>query len=159
MSRSSPSCWIIEWTGTSAAVTGPWRPYGPGIEERAVQPPREISEGVAVAEDRLGVSDSRLDTLDVALEQRSRATDDRRRAECMARIQTDAVQLALDLLVREPDIAGFFRVFIKSLVEESREPRLRRLAARRRRRALRAVDGVRATERFFTADGDGLGRA
>jgi signal transduction histidine kinase len=49
----------------------------------------------------------------------SRETDDRRRAECAARIQSDAVQLALDLLVREPDIEGFFRVFIKTLVEES----------------------------------------
>ncbi len=33
-------------------------------------------------------------------------------------IQTDAVQLALDLLVREPDIDGFFGAFIKTLVEE-----------------------------------------
>ena len=37
----------------------------------------------------------------------------------MAHIQSDAVQLALDLLVREPDITGFFRSFIKTLVEES----------------------------------------
>jgi signal transduction histidine kinase len=36
----------------------------------------------------------------------------------MARIQSDAVQLAIDLLVREPDITGFFRVFIKTLIEE-----------------------------------------
>jgi signal transduction histidine kinase len=49
----------------------------------------------------------------------ARETDDRRRAECMAHIQSDAVQLALDLLVREPDITGFFRAFIKNLVEES----------------------------------------
>jgi signal transduction histidine kinase len=46
------------------------------------------------------------------------AEDARRRAECMARIQSDATQLALDLLVREPDITGFFRGFSKSLVEE-----------------------------------------
>ena len=46
--------------------------------------------------------------------------DNRRRAECMAHIQSDAVQLALDLLVREPDVAGFFRVFIKRW---SRKPR------------------------------------
>jgi signal transduction histidine kinase len=45
--------------------------------------------------------------------------DQRRRADCMARIQSDTVQLALDLLVREPDIDGFFRAFIKTLVEES----------------------------------------
>jgi signal transduction histidine kinase len=49
----------------------------------------------------------------------AREINERRRAECMARIQRDAVQLAIDLLVREPDITGFFRVFIKTLVEES----------------------------------------
>ena len=47
----------------------------------------------------------------------ARETKDRRRAECSAQIQTDAVQLALDLLVREPDIEGFFGAFTKSLVE------------------------------------------
>src|ERR671931_663588 len=58
----------------------------------------------------------RLEALKRALE---RASDEHRRAECMNRIQSDAMQLALDLLVREPDITGFFRVFIKRLVEES----------------------------------------
>ena len=48
----------------------------------------------------------------------AREINERRRAECMARIQSDAVQLAIDLLVREPDITGFFRVFIKTLIEE-----------------------------------------
>ena len=48
----------------------------------------------------------------------AREIDARRRAQCTARIQSDAVQLALDLLVREPDISGFFRVFVKTLVEE-----------------------------------------
>ena len=80
-----------------------------------MQPPAD-QQAVAVAEDRIGAWDARLDTLNVALEQ---LAADRRRADCMSRIQTDAVQLALDLLVREPDITGFFRVFIKSLVEES----------------------------------------
>ncbi|MPY91055.1 MAG: hypothetical protein GEU99_24470 [Luteitalea sp.] len=47
-----------------------------------------------------------------------RESAERRRLECLAKIQSDAVQLALDLLVREPDIAGFFRVFTKTLVEE-----------------------------------------
>lgn len=45
--------------------------------------------------------------------------EQRMRAECMAHIQADAVQLALDLLVREPDVAGFFRVFMKRVVEET----------------------------------------
>ena len=47
------------------------------------------------------------------------AIDVGRRADCMARIQSDAVQLALDLVVRETDIEGFFRAFIKTLVEET----------------------------------------
>jgi signal transduction histidine kinase len=46
------------------------------------------------------------------------AIDQQRRANCMARIQSDAVQLALDLVVRESDVNGFFRAFIKTLVEE-----------------------------------------
>jgi signal transduction histidine kinase len=58
-------------------------------------------------------------TIEALTEALARETDDRRRAECMVHIQSDAVQLALDLLVREPDITGFFRAFIKTLVEES----------------------------------------
>ena len=34
-------------------------------------------------------------------------------------MQTEVVQLALDLLVREPDIEGFFGAFTKTMVEES----------------------------------------
>jgi signal transduction histidine kinase len=44
--------------------------------------------------------------------------DSERRADCMARIQSDAVQLALNLAVRGTDIGGFFQGFIKTLVEE-----------------------------------------
>src|SRR5687768_17505115 len=42
----------------------------------------------------------------------------RKRAECMARVQTHTVQLALELLVREPDLDGFFRGFIKMLIDQ-----------------------------------------
>jgi signal transduction histidine kinase len=49
----------------------------------------------------------------------SRLRDERQRAECMAAIQRDAVQLALDLLVTHPDLRGFFRMFIKRLVDDS----------------------------------------
>ena len=49
----------------------------------------------------------------------SSANDERQRAECMAAIQADAVQLALELLVSQPDLRGFFREFIKRLVDES----------------------------------------
>jgi len=43
---------------------------------------------------------------------------ERRRAECLAKIQTDVVKIALDLLVREPDIDGFFKALLKTLAEE-----------------------------------------
>jgi signal transduction histidine kinase len=48
-----------------------------------------------------------------------REAAERGRAECIAKIQTHVVQFALDLLVREPDIEGFFGVFAKTLVDES----------------------------------------
>ena len=54
------------------------------------------------------------EALTLALE---RALDERRRAECMAHIQSDAVQLALDVLVTGEDIDGYFKAFIKSLVD------------------------------------------
>jgi len=48
-----------------------------------------------------------------------REHDERGRAECLAKMQTGVVQLALDLLVREPDIEGFFGGLTKTMVEES----------------------------------------
>jgi signal transduction histidine kinase len=74
------------------------------------------SDELARLTDADGSWESRLQTLTQAL---ARATDDRRRAECSARIQSDAIQRALDFLVREPDIDKFFTMFIQSLVEES----------------------------------------
>src|SRR5206468_3070932 len=47
-----------------------------------------------------------------------REAGERRRAECRAKIQTEVVQLALDLLVREPDVEGFFCALTKTMVEE-----------------------------------------
>jgi signal transduction histidine kinase len=47
-----------------------------------------------------------------------RETLERRRAECLATIQTNVVKFAVDLLVREPDIEGFFRALLKTLAEE-----------------------------------------
>jgi hypothetical protein len=60
--------------------------------------------------------DSELDSLRAELQ---RLSDARNRAECMASIQSDAVQLALDLLVTHPALRGFFRMFVKRLVEEA----------------------------------------
>jgi signal transduction histidine kinase len=48
-----------------------------------------------------------------------REAGERRRAECSATMQTEVVKLALDLLVREPDIEGFFGALTKAMVEES----------------------------------------
>lgn len=59
------------------------------------------------------------DTMSELREALTRETGDRRRAECMAKMQSNTMQLALDLLVTEPDIDGFFRVFMKTLVEET----------------------------------------
>jgi signal transduction histidine kinase len=86
-------------------------------DERARDPFEDACEHAATAESvrvQLDPGASR----DVWADALAREINERRRAECMARIQRDAVQLAIDLLVREPDITGFFRVFIKTLVEE-----------------------------------------
>jgi signal transduction histidine kinase len=48
-----------------------------------------------------------------------REISERRRAECRADMQTEVVNLALDLLVREPDIDGFFGALAKTIAEES----------------------------------------
>ena len=44
---------------------------------------------------------------------------ERRRAECLANMQAEVVQLAVDLLVREPDVEGFFGGLTRTMVEES----------------------------------------
>jgi signal transduction histidine kinase len=49
----------------------------------------------------------------------AREHDERLRAECLATMQAEVVQLALDLLVREPDIEGFFGGLTKNMVEET----------------------------------------
>jgi len=48
-----------------------------------------------------------------------RESSERQRAECRADMQNEVVNLALDLLVREPDIEGFFGALAKAMVEES----------------------------------------
>jgi signal transduction histidine kinase len=49
----------------------------------------------------------------------TREHDERRRAECLAVMQAGVVTLALDLLVRESDIEGFFGGLTRNMVEES----------------------------------------
>ena len=48
-----------------------------------------------------------------------REHQERQRAECLAIMQADVVQLALDLLVSEPDIESFFGGLTKNMVEQS----------------------------------------
>lgn len=57
-----------------------------------------------------------LETMRAAL---MRESNERRRVECRADMQNEVVSLALDLLVREPDIEGFFGALAKTMVEES----------------------------------------
>jgi len=74
----------------------------------------ESREPVALREET--AQDVEIARLQAALQD---LDDNRQRAECMASIQSDAVQLALDLLVTHPDLRGFFRMFIKRLVDDS----------------------------------------
>src|SRR4030095_8039089 len=56
-----------------------------------------------------------VDALRAALTREKRERDC---AEALAKIQTNVVKFAVDLLVREPDIEGFFRALMKTLAEE-----------------------------------------
>jgi signal transduction histidine kinase len=96
------------------------QPRSPSGEPNAEQSGDTFDETCEFAEtaESVRVRLARSASTDVWADALAREINERRRAECMARIQRDAVQLALDLLVREPDISGFFRVFIKTLVEE-----------------------------------------
>src|SRR5262249_57812154 len=62
------------------------------------------------------VTSSDPDVLRAAL---VREHDARRRADCLATMQAEVVHLALDLLVREPDIEGFFGALTKTMVEDT----------------------------------------
>ena len=67
-------------------------------------------------------------------------------------MQAEVVKLALDLLVREPDIEGFFGGLDQDDGRGERELHVRRVADRRERPALRAVDGVRAGSAVHAGD-------
>jgi signal transduction histidine kinase len=104
----------------------------------AMRPDRKAVHVVAKLPDNSGVghnvNDSNADTTcllhrlppeiasrdpDVLRAALMREAAERRRAECRADMQTEVVKLALDLLVREPDIEGFFGALTKVMVEES----------------------------------------
>src|SRR5580765_4981641 len=47
-----------------------------------------------------------------------REWSERRRSDCLARMQAEIAQLAVDQLVQQPDIEGFFGELTKTMVEE-----------------------------------------
>lgn len=64
----------------------------------------------------VAATDDRVAQLEDALES---GNTELLRARCMAQIQDQAAQLALDLLVKQPDIAGFFAGFTHNIVEQT----------------------------------------
>ena len=69
-----------------------------------------IDEGV-----RRVIDSGDVDSLRAALLAEATA---RRRAECLANIETEITKYTLDLLVRVPDLDAFFRALLKTLAEE-----------------------------------------
>jgi signal transduction histidine kinase len=70
---------------------------------------------------RRGVLPPEIDSSDPAVLRAAllREAAELRRVECSATMQTEVVRLAVDLLVREPDIEGFFGGLTRTMVEES----------------------------------------
>jgi signal transduction histidine kinase len=75
-----------------------------------------VKPGLITKERGRGGGAARIAALEQALQHE---IFERRRAECMAQIQDQAAQLAVDLIVKDPDIAGFFAGFTKRLVEDT----------------------------------------
>jgi signal transduction histidine kinase len=84
-----------------------------------VTPPPQASGGCGAAIDQ-GVQRV-IDSDDVAALRSALTIEakERRRAECLANIQTEITKYTLDLLVREPDLDTFFRALLKTLAEEA----------------------------------------
>ena len=82
-----------------------------------------------------------------------REAGDRRRAECRANIQTEVVRLAFDLLVREPDIEGFFGALAKTMVEESESHTCAVWLLDDSQQAVQTLDGVRRGQTVHAAEG------
>ena len=65
-----------------------------------------------------GVTETSSNDPDVLRAALIREATERARAQCIAKMQADVVKLAFDLLVREPNIVGFFGALTKTMVEE-----------------------------------------
>jgi signal transduction histidine kinase len=102
--HARPMMWsIIEEKDTVMSPTEQQDPVAEASCEYRFRPPREAASNDP-------------EVLRAAL---MRESIERRRAECSAGMQTEVVKLALDLLVREPDIEGFFGGLARTVVEES----------------------------------------
>ena len=82
--------------------------------------PNTAAEGEATCESFSGrlpaeVASTDPDVLRAAL---IREATERRRGECLAGMQAEVVQLAVDLLVQQPDIEGFFGALTRTMVED-----------------------------------------
>jgi signal transduction histidine kinase len=86
-------------------------------EDAATTPPASSGCGAAIDQRVQHV----IDSGDAAALRSALTTEakERRRAECLANIQTEITKYTLDLLVREPDLDGFFRALLKTLAEEA----------------------------------------
>src|SRR5262245_56094389 len=95
-----------------------------GTERASRAPERAMSEenvgggcGNAIEASLQRVIDSGdADTLRLALDRQAKES---RRQECLANIQTEITKYTLELLVREPNLEGFFRALLKTLSEEA----------------------------------------
>jgi len=90
-----------------------------GADSDTVAAPPETSGGCGSAIDesvRRVINSGEVESLRSAL--LTEATE-RRRAECLANIQTEITKYSLDLLVREPNLDAFFRALLKTLAEEA----------------------------------------
>jgi len=90
------------------------------VEEKDPRPEAQLD--VSVFDDTCPYAEERIDVHSLGVEQLrsmlTREIERRQRAECGARLQSSTVQLALDVLVSESDITGFFRVFLRTLIDE-----------------------------------------
>jgi signal transduction histidine kinase len=84
--------------------------------EHAAQPSHSTCDGGGRFHPPAEVASNDPEVLRAAL---VRESIERRRAECSATMQMEVVNLARDLLVREPDIEGFFGALAKTMVDDS----------------------------------------
>ena len=124
--------------GPASARTAEWRAPRDSLIIEDMSAPAELTAGAALRERRW-----HRDGGDRAAARRasSRCATTGSAPSAWPSIQSDAVQLALDLLVTHPDLRGFFRAFIKRLVDDSEAHACGVWLLDEADRRLRSVDG------------------